>query len=150
MTQPAPLRVADSIAATLAAHGLTAAFGMPGGEVVTLLDALTRAGIGFHLARHETAAAMMAAGHATLSRTPGLLVTTVGPGLANAVNGIADAAQEHVPLIVISGVVDRASRSRYTIRSLITPRFWHLWSRPALRWPPKGLPPPWRARSGWP
>lgn len=114
MTQPAPLRVADSIAATLAAHGLTAAFGMPGGEVVTLLDALTRAGIGFHLARHETAAAMMAAGHATLSRTPGLLVTTVGPGLANAVNGIADAAQEHVPLIVISGVVDRASRSRYT------------------------------------
>lgn len=107
-------RVADTIAATLAAHGITAAFGMPGGEVVTLVDALTRAGIGFHLARHETAAALMAAGHATLARSPGLLVTTVGPGLANAVNGIADAAQEHVPLIVISGVVDRASRSRYT------------------------------------
>ncbi len=110
---PAP-RVADSIAASLAAHGITAAFGMPGGEVVTLLDALTQAGIGFHLARHETAAAIMAAGHATLARQPGLLVTTVGPGLANAVNGIADAAQEHVPLIVISGVVDRATRSRYT------------------------------------
>jgi acetolactate synthase-1/2/3 large subunit len=42
------------------------------------------------------------------------LVTTVGPGLANAVNGIADAAQERVPLIVLSGIVDRATRARYT------------------------------------
>jgi acetolactate synthase-1/2/3 large subunit len=42
------------------------------------------------------------------------LVTTVGPGLANTVNGIADPLQEHVPLIVISGIVDRATRARYT------------------------------------
>jgi acetolactate synthase-1/2/3 large subunit len=41
-------------------------------------------------------------------------VATVGPGLANAVNGIADAAQEHVPLVVISGIIDRPTRARYT------------------------------------
>ncbi|MBC8129744.1 MAG: thiamine pyrophosphate-binding protein, partial [Rhizobiaceae bacterium] len=107
-------RVADIVAETLKAQGIGQAFGMPGGEVVTLIDALDRAGIAFHLARHETAAALMAAGASTLSGTPGLLVTTVGPGLANAVNGIADAAQEHVPLVVISGIVDRATRARYT------------------------------------
>lgn len=107
-------RVADTIAATLRAHGVRQAFGMPGGEVVTLIDALVKAGIAFHLARHETAAALMAAGVCQVTQAPALLVTTVGPGLANAVNGIADAAQEHVPLVVISGVVDRPTRARYT------------------------------------
>lgn len=107
-------RVADIVAETLAAFGIRHAYGMPGGEVVTLLDGLDKAGIAFHLARHETAAALMAAGSSVVSGTPGLLVTTVGPGLANAVNGIADASQEHVPLVVISGIVDRQTRARYT------------------------------------
>ncbi len=107
-------RVVEAVAATLHAHGVRHAFGMPGGEVVTLIDGLEKAGIAFHLARHETAAASMAAGTSTTTGTPGLLVTTVGPGLANAVNGIADATQEHVPLVVISGIVDRATRARYT------------------------------------
>lgn len=107
-------RVADTVAATLYACGIRHAFGMPGGEVVTLIDGLEKAGIAFHLARHETAAASMAAGASVTTATPGLLVTTVGPGLANSVNGIADAAQEHVPLVVISGIVDRATRARYT------------------------------------
>ncbi len=107
-------RVADVVAQTLYAHGVRNAFGIPGGEVVTLVDALEKAGISFHLARHETSAAIMAAGASTMRQSPELLVTTVGPGLANAVNGIADALQERVPLIVISGVVDRAIRARYT------------------------------------
>lgn len=107
-------RVADSLAETLHAHHIRHAFGVPGGEVVTLIDALQAAGIAFHLARHETSAAIMAAGASTISGHPELLVTTVGPGLANAVNGIADALQERVPLIVISGVVDRSTRARYT------------------------------------
>lgn len=111
---PAVTRVADTVAAVLAAHGVRHAFGMPGGEVVTLVDGLEKAGIRFHLARHETAAAIMAAGCHAAGGGPGLLVTTVGPGLANAVNGIADASQERVPLVVISGVVDRATRARYT------------------------------------
>jgi acetolactate synthase-1/2/3 large subunit len=109
-----PARVVEAVAATLRAHGVRHAFGMPGGEVVTLIDGLEKAGIAFHLARHETAAASMAAGASITTGTPGLLVTTVGPGLANAVNGIADAAQERVPLIVISGIVDRPTRARYT------------------------------------
>ncbi|MFK0166576.1 thiamine pyrophosphate-binding protein [Rhizobium sp. NPDC090279] len=115
MTQePVSNRVADILARTLHAHQVRNAFGVPGGEVVTLIDALQAAGIVFHLARHETSAAIMAAGASTITGHPELLVTTVGPGLANAVNGIADALQERIPLIVISGVVDRATRARYT------------------------------------
>lgn len=111
--QEAP-RIADTVARTLAAAGIRHAFGMPGGEVVTLIDALEAAGIRFVLARHETAAALMAAGAASVTAAPGLLVTTLGPGLANAVNGIADAQQERVPLLVLSGVVEHGLRGRYT------------------------------------
>jgi acetolactate synthase-1/2/3 large subunit len=75
-----PTRVADIVASSLHAHGIRHAFGMPGGEVVTLLDGLTRAGIRFTLARHETAAAIMAAGAFHAGGAPGLLVTTLGPG----------------------------------------------------------------------
>ena len=107
-------RVADTIARALHNHGIRHAFGMPGGEVVTLVDGLEQAGIKFVLARNETAAAMMAAGTALQGNVPGLLVTTLGPGLGNAVNGIADAVQERNPLIVISGVVERNIRARYT------------------------------------
>jgi acetolactate synthase I/II/III large subunit len=107
-------RVADIVAKTLHAHNVRHAFGVPGGEVVTLIDALQTVGIAFHLARHETSAAIMAAGASAMTAHPELLVTTVGPGLANAVNGIADAVQERVPLVIISGVVDRATRARYT------------------------------------
>lgn len=107
-------RVADTIARALHAHGIRHAFGMPGGEVVTLVDGLELAGIRFVLARNETAAAMMAAATAVRGDVPGLLVTTLGPGLGNAVNGIADAMQERNPLIVISGIVERNIRARYT------------------------------------
>lgn len=107
-------RVADIVSKTLFDHGVRHAFGMPGGEVVTMLDAFEKAGIQFHLSRHETAAAIMASGAITLTAKPQVLLTTVGPGLANAVNGIADASQERVPLIVISGIVDRETRGRYT------------------------------------
>ena len=108
------IRVADRIAATLHAAGVRHAFGMPGGEVITLVDALEGAGIRFVLARNETAAAMMAAGTCVEATRPGLLVTTLGPGLANGINGIADAMQERTPLIVLSGVVERKLRGRYT------------------------------------
>jgi acetolactate synthase I/II/III large subunit len=73
------MRVADTVARGLAAAGVRHAFGMPGGEVVTLVDALADAGIRFVLARHETAAAIMAAGAAAVTGAPGLLVTTLGP-----------------------------------------------------------------------
>ena len=61
------MNAADIIARRLHAAGCRTAFGIPGGEVLTMIDALERAGIRFVLTKHENAAGFMAEGtwHAT-------------------------------------------------------------------------------------
>ena len=108
------LTVADRLAQRLAQAGCRWAFGVPGGEVLTLIDALERAGIRFIVARHEAAAGFMAEGTWHATGAPGILVATIGPGLANTVNPVANAQQDRTPLIVISGCVDPAAAQSYT------------------------------------
>lgn len=105
---------AKAIAAGLANAGCKHAFGMPGGEVLVLLDALDQAGIEFTLCKHENAAGYMAEGSWQATGAPGILLTTIGPGLANAVNSIANAYQEQVPLIVLSGCIAPAQAAAFT------------------------------------
>jgi acetolactate synthase-1/2/3 large subunit len=108
------MHAADVIATRLFEAGVRHAFGIPGGEVLTLVDALERAGIRFHLTRHENAAGFMAEGAWHASGAPGVLVATVGPGIANALNVVENARQDRVPLVVISGMVDPAEAMSYT------------------------------------
>lgn len=108
------LRAADLLARRLHEAGCRYAFGMPGGEVLTLVDALENAGIRFILCKHENAAGFMAEGTYHRTGKPGLLVATVGPGIANGVNVIANALQDRVPLIVLSGCVDADEALTYT------------------------------------
>ncbi len=108
------MNAADVIARRLYAAGCRFAFGIPGGEVLTLIDALQRAGIRFVLTKHENAAGFMAEGGWHATGAPGILVATVGPGVANAFNVVANAEQDRVPLIVLSGAVDAAEAMRYT------------------------------------
>ena len=108
------LRAADVLAQRLYEAGCRHAFGMPGGEVLTLIDALEKAGITFNLARHENAAGFMAEGVHHVDGAPGILVATVGPGAMNGVNVVANAEQDRVPLIVLTGCVDAAEAERYT------------------------------------
>jgi acetolactate synthase-1/2/3 large subunit len=102
------------VADRLFAAGCRHAFGMPGGEVLALMQALQEAGIAFHLVKHENAGALMAEGAWSVGGGPGVLLATVGPGLANAVNAVANALQEQVPLFVLSGCVGAAEAERYT------------------------------------
>ncbi|WP_299283644.1 thiamine pyrophosphate-binding protein [uncultured Tateyamaria sp.] len=111
---PSPPRAADVVAARLYDAGCRLAFGMPGGEVLTLVDALERAGIRFILCKHENAAAFMAEGAWHRTGAPGILVATVGPGALNGVNAVANAHQDRVPLIVLSGCVDADEAQTYT------------------------------------
>jgi acetolactate synthase-1/2/3 large subunit len=108
------MNAADIIARRLHAAGCRTAFGIPGGEVLTLIDALERSGIRFVLTKHENSAGFMAEGTWHGTGAPGILVATVGPGIANAVNVVANAVQDRVPLIVISGRIDPAEAMRYT------------------------------------
>lgn len=105
---------AGIIGTALARAGATHAFGIPGGEVMALIDGLADAGIEFLLARHETAAGFMAEGlwHAT-GALP-LLVTTLGPGVSNAATAVAHAAQDRVPLVVLTGCLDANLAESFT------------------------------------
>ena len=102
------------IARGLHAAGCRHAFGMPGGEVLCVMDALVEAGIAFHLVKHENAGGYMAEGAYHMTGAPGILLATLGPGMANAVNVIANAEQERVPLIYLTGCVDPAEALGYT------------------------------------
>lgn len=108
------IRAADALARRLHAAGCRHAFGMPGGEVLTLVDALEKAGIRFILAKHENAAAFMAEGVYHRTGAPGILVATVGPGALNGINAVANAHQDRVPLIVLCGAVDADEAQTYT------------------------------------
>lgn len=105
---------ADILAAKLAHAGCKYAFGIPGGEVLALIDALERAGIKFILTKHENAAGFMAEGAWHAKGAPGILVATVGPGVANAVNVVANAMQDRVPLLFLTGCVDATLAESYT------------------------------------
>ena len=108
------LRAADLLARRLYEAGCRHAFGMPGGEVLTIVDALEKAGITFILCKHENSAGFMAEGAHHMTGAPGILVATVGPGAVNGVNVIANAQQDRVPLIVLTGCVDATEALTYT------------------------------------
>jgi acetolactate synthase-1/2/3 large subunit len=105
---------ADVMARYLHAAGCRHAFGMPGGEVLSLIDALDRAGVSFVLTKHETAAGFMAEGIWHARRVPGVLVATLGPGVTNAINAVANALQDRVPLIFVTGRIDLEDEATFT------------------------------------
>lgn len=97
------MTLADSIARTLAEHGVKRIFGVPGGgSSLDVIDAAAKVDIEFVLCRGETAAAIMAAVTGELTGIPGVVLTGIGPGAASVVNGIAYASLERAPVIVIT------------------------------------------------
>ncbi len=107
-------RAADLLAQRLFEAGCRHAFGMPGGEVLTLVDALESAGIAFHLAKHENSAGFMAEAVHHRDGAPAILVATLGPGAMNGINVVANALQDRVPMIVLTGCVDADEALTYT------------------------------------
>jgi thiamine pyrophosphate-dependent acetolactate synthase large subunit-like protein len=94
---------AGAIVAALARAGTRLVFGVPGGGPnLDVVGAAEAAGLRFVLAHGETAATIMAATSADLTGAAGAVVVTRGPGLASAVNGIAHAALDRLPVVVIA------------------------------------------------
>ncbi|MBM3130593.1 MAG: thiamine pyrophosphate-binding protein [Chloroflexi bacterium] len=80
-------------------------FGLTGHTIIAMLDALGKSKVRFITTRHEQIAAHAADGYARASGKPGVLLTHLGPGLTNAATGVANAALDSIPLVVIAGDV---------------------------------------------
>src|SRR2546427_5233569 len=85
--------------------GVEVIFGLCGHTVIALLDALGKSRIQFVSTRHEQIAAHAADGYARASGKPGVVLTHLGPGLTNATTGVANAALDSIPMVVIAGDV---------------------------------------------
>jgi len=97
---------ADAVLRSLEAEGVEVMFGLPGGAVLPLYDAMARGTTVRHvLARHEQGAGHMAEGYARASGRVGVAVATSGPGATNLVTPIADAWMDSTPLVCITGQV---------------------------------------------
>lgn len=93
----------EQLADEIASHGSRMVFGIPGsGATLTLIDALEKRDVAFHLTHFEGAAALMAATAGHLSGRAGVSLSIKGPGLANAIPGLAAAWFENYPLVHIA------------------------------------------------
>lgn len=110
---PEGTRCADVIAATMALQGIDRMFTVPGESFLALLDALAdHPAIDVVTCRHEGGAALAAAADARLTRRPGCIAVSRGPGVANAMIGIHVAQQDALPLVVLIGQVERPNLGR--------------------------------------
>ncbi len=97
---------AEIVVRCLKEEGVEYVFGYPGGAVLHIYDALHGQDEVAHvLVRHEQAAAHAADGYARASGKPGVCLVTSGPGLTNAVTGIATAYMDSIPMVILSGQV---------------------------------------------
>jgi acetolactate synthase-1/2/3 large subunit len=98
-------RGADIVIDVLLKEGVDTVFGLPGGAIMEVYDALYDAPLTNVLARHEQAAAHMADGYARATGKVGVVLATSGPGATNLVTGIATAYMDSVPMVAITGQV---------------------------------------------
>jgi acetolactate synthase I/II/III large subunit len=96
------MRVADAVGQGLARLGAEVVFGVVGSGNFHVTNALIAGGARFVAARHEGGAAVMADAWARTAGRPGVLSVHQGPGLTNAMTGIAEAAKSRTPLLVLA------------------------------------------------
>lgn len=94
--------VAEAIADELKGAGVDRVFGLPGGEVLSLIDAIRRREIEFVVCRHESDAGLMAAVYGKIKGAPGVVITTLGPGASNLLLPVANSLLDREPLLAIS------------------------------------------------
>ncbi len=97
---------AEIVVRCLKEEGVEFVFGYPGGAILHVYDALfSQEDVKHILVRHEQAAVHAADGLARATGKPGVVLVTSGPGVTNAVTGIATAYMDSIPLVVFSGQV---------------------------------------------
>ncbi|MEZ5663183.1 MAG: acetolactate synthase 3 catalytic subunit [Burkholderiaceae bacterium] len=104
------LRGAEILVKALQAEGVQYIWGYPGGAVLHIYDAFYKQDTIQHvLVRHEQAAVHAADGYARATGDVGVALVTSGPGVTNAVTGIATAYMDSIPMVIITGQVPTAA-----------------------------------------
>lgn len=98
---------ADILLASLRANGIDRVFGLPGGQLDHMFDAMHRAGDGVSVirSRHEQGAAYMAYGAARSTGTPAAFMVVPGPGLMNTMGALSTAWATNTPVLSVSGQI---------------------------------------------
>jgi acetolactate synthase-1/2/3 large subunit len=84
-------------------EGVEYIFGIPGEEILEVINVLLDSPIRFITVRHEQAAAFMADMYGRLTGRPGVCLATLGPGATNLLTGFADANMDHAPIVALTG-----------------------------------------------
>jgi len=113
---PLPTTVVAALVQMLERLGARQAFGVSGGAMAALWDALSSSRLGVDHFRHESGAAFAAIEAGFASGRPTVLFTTTGPGLTNALTGILAAREERARVIVVSPYSSASSRGRFPIQ----------------------------------
>ncbi|QDX92513.1 thiamine pyrophosphate-binding protein [Brevibacillus laterosporus] len=100
----------DAYASVLVEQGITKLFGMVGDGAGLIESAYKKDGLEIFTARDQRIAVGMAMGHAQVSGSPAVLVTSPGPGIANCIMGVLEAYSAAVPLVIISNATARNMR----------------------------------------
>ena len=116
------IRLADYVADFLVEHGVTDVFSVVGGGAMHLNDALGHKD-GLHVTynHHEQACAIASEAYARLDNKIAAVCVTTGPGGINALNGVASAWLDSLPMLVISGQVRYDTTARYALQFTETP-----------------------------
>ncbi|MBI4307718.1 MAG: acetolactate synthase large subunit [Chloroflexi bacterium] len=97
------MRAAELLVKCLENEGVRYVFGVPGEEILEIIDSLRNSSIRFIVTRHEQGAAFMANAYGRLTGQAGVCLATLGPGATNLTTGIADATLDFAPLVAITG-----------------------------------------------
>lgn len=100
---------AQIITGILERRGVKTVYGIPGGMILPLYDELARSKIRHILVRQEQAGGFMAQGEARITGKAGVCLATSGPGAMNLLTAIADARSDSIPLVAITGQVNRSA-----------------------------------------
>lgn len=124
------ITAANDVARTLLAHAIDTVYCLPGEETITLMQALKDEGLRLVVCRHEQHAAFMAVAHGRFTGTPGVVVTTLGPGLTNAITGLAQADLCGFPVVAICGQKPAQGNSEGSFQVLDLPAI----AAPVTKW----------------
>jgi acetolactate synthase I/II/III large subunit len=111
----------DLLVAALENEGVERIFGIPGEENLAVVESLRRSKIELVLTRHEQAASFMAATQGRLTGSPGVCLSTLGPGALNFTTGAAYAYLGAMPMIIITGqkAIKSARQARFQLVDIV-------------------------------